>query len=126
MFSLYMFIWRQKAAAPIYLFSFEIIFCMLFLVAKSCPTLLKPQGAHQASLAMGFSRQEYWSGLPFPSPCWKIFDYSFDFCACDWCVYVFYFFIFSISSWFSFGRLYFSKTLFISSKLLILLAYSCS
>ena len=22
----------------------------------------------QASLAMGFSRQEYWSGLPFPSP----------------------------------------------------------
>ena len=25
-------------------------------------------GAHQASLSMGFSRQEYWSGLPFPSP----------------------------------------------------------
>ena len=24
--------------------------------------------AHQASLAMGFSRQEYWSGWPFPSP----------------------------------------------------------
>ena len=24
--------------------------------------------AHQASLCMGFSRQEYWSGLPFPSP----------------------------------------------------------
>jgi len=24
--------------------------------------------AHQASLSMGFSRQEYWSGLPFPSP----------------------------------------------------------
>ena len=23
---------------------------------------------HQASLSMGFSRQEYWSGLPFPSP----------------------------------------------------------
>ena len=23
--------------------------------------------AHQASLCMGFSRQEYWSGLPFPS-----------------------------------------------------------
>ena len=22
----------------------------------------------QASLSMGFSRQEYWSGLPFPSP----------------------------------------------------------
>ena len=24
--------------------------------------------AHQATLSMGFSRQEYWSGLPFPSP----------------------------------------------------------
>ena len=28
--------------------------------------------AYQASLSMGFSRQEYWSGLPFPSPrIWK-------------------------------------------------------
>jgi len=25
-------------------------------------------GARQALLTMGFSRQEYWSGLPFPSP----------------------------------------------------------
>ena len=24
--------------------------------------------AYQVSLSMGFSRQEYWSGLPFPSP----------------------------------------------------------
>ena len=24
--------------------------------------------AHQAPLSMGFSRQEYWSALPFPSP----------------------------------------------------------
>ena len=24
--------------------------------------------AHQAPLSMGFSRQEFWSGLPFPSP----------------------------------------------------------
>ena len=24
--------------------------------------------AHQAPPCMGFSRQEYWSGLPFPSP----------------------------------------------------------
>ena len=24
--------------------------------------------AHQASLSMEFSRQEYWSGLPFPTP----------------------------------------------------------
>ena len=34
----------------------------------SCARLLRPHGpvAHQASLSMGFSRQEYWSGLPFP------------------------------------------------------------
>ena len=24
--------------------------------------------AHQGPLSMGFSRQEYWNGLPFPSP----------------------------------------------------------
>ena len=24
--------------------------------------------AHQVSLSMGFSRQEYWSGLPYPPP----------------------------------------------------------
>ena len=38
-------------------------------VAKSCPTLCNPWTVtHQAPLSMGFSRQEYWSGLPFPSP----------------------------------------------------------
>ena len=38
-------------------------------VAQSCPTLCDPMGSslHQASPSMGFSRQEYWSGLPFPS-----------------------------------------------------------
>ena len=25
-------------------------------------------GSHQASSSLGFSRQEHWSGLPFPSP----------------------------------------------------------
>ena len=36
---------------------------------KSCPTLVTPWTvAHQAPLSMGFSGQEYWSGLPFPSP----------------------------------------------------------
>ena len=39
------------------------------LVAKSCATLVTPWTvACQASLSMGFSRQEYWSGLPFLSP----------------------------------------------------------
>ena len=41
----------------------------LGLVTKSCPTLVTPWTvACQAPLSMGFSRQEYWSGLPFPSP----------------------------------------------------------
>ena len=39
------------------------------LVTKSCLTLATPQTVvWQAPLSMGFSRQEYWSGLPFPSP----------------------------------------------------------
>ena len=39
------------------------------LVAKSCLTLETPWTvACQASLSMGFSRPEYWSGLLFPSP----------------------------------------------------------
>ena len=38
-------------------------------VAQPCPTLCDPWTvAHQSSLSMGFSRQEYWSGLPHPSP----------------------------------------------------------
>ena len=39
-------------------------------VAQSRPTLcdLMDSSLHQAPLSMGFSRQEYWSGLPFLSP----------------------------------------------------------
>ena len=39
-------------------------------VAQSCPTLCPTPwtAAHQAPLSMGFSRQEYWNGLLFPSP----------------------------------------------------------
>ena len=39
------------------------------LVAKSCPTLATPRTVYcQAPLSVGFSRHEYWNGLPFPSP----------------------------------------------------------
>ena len=35
-------------------------------LTQSCPTLCDPWTvAHQALPSMGFSRQEYWSGLPF-------------------------------------------------------------
>ena len=34
-----------------------------------CPTLCDPiDGSLPGSPSLGFSRQEYWSGLPFPSP----------------------------------------------------------
>ena len=36
---------------------------------QSCPTLCDPiDGSPPGSPSLGFSRQEYWSGLPFPSP----------------------------------------------------------
>ena len=39
------------------------------VVVPSYLTLVTPcTVAHQAPLSMEFSRQEYWSGLPFPSP----------------------------------------------------------
>ena len=38
-------------------------------VTQSCPTLCDPWTVtYQAPLSMGFLRQEYWSGLLFPSP----------------------------------------------------------
>ena len=44
--------------------------CVRVRVAQSCPTLCDPMDyiACQAPLSMEFSRQQYWSGLPFPSP----------------------------------------------------------
>ena len=38
----------------------------MWSVAQSCPPLCTV--AHQTPLPMGFSRQERWSGLPFPPP----------------------------------------------------------
>ena len=51
---------------------FHILFWLLccYLVAKSYPPVCDPmdyRGAQQASLSMGFPRQECWTGLPFPS-----------------------------------------------------------
>ena len=42
---------------------------VLVVVAQSCLTLWNPKGCSPpGSSSMGFSRQECWSGLPFPSP----------------------------------------------------------
>ena len=58
---------RKKMAEMV-----NLLLCMVVvggLVAQSCPSLEIPWTiAHQAPLSMGFSRWEYWSDLPFPSP----------------------------------------------------------
>ena len=38
------------------------------LIAQLCLFATPWTIARQAPLSMGFSRQEYWSGLPFPPP----------------------------------------------------------
>ena len=37
-----------------------------FIRVRLCAT--SEMAAHQAPPSLGFSRQEHWSGLPFPSP----------------------------------------------------------
>ena len=49
----------------IYLFAYE----SESEVTQSCPTLCDPMDCSlPGSPSMGFSRQEYWSGMPSPSP----------------------------------------------------------
>ena len=53
---------------------------------------------YQASLSMGFSRQEYWSGLPFPpsklvikpvSPAWQVYSLPLSHLGSPLCCYYF-------------------------------------
>ena len=51
----------------------SLSFCLLlshFSRVQLCATPLT--AAHQAPLSLGFSRQEHWSGLPFPFQCMKV------------------------------------------------------
>ena len=45
-----------------------VILLLLLLSCFSHVRLSPETAAHQAPLSLGFSRQEHWSGLPFPSP----------------------------------------------------------
>ena len=49
---------------------FSLYLLLLLLSCFSCVRLyVTPEmAAHQAPPSLGFSRQEHWSGLPFPSP----------------------------------------------------------
>ena len=50
---------RKQSISALLLFSHSVV----------SDTFVTPwTRAHQAPLSIGFSRQEYWSGLPFPSP----------------------------------------------------------
>ena len=67
--------WVKNTSPNKYIYVLFIQICSLWLAAaaaakslQSCPTLCDPvDAAHQAPLSLGFSRQEYYSGLPFPS-----------------------------------------------------------
>ena len=56
-------------------FVIYIYACMLsrFSLVQLCATLWT--AAHQAPLSTGFSRQEYWSGWPFPSYIYNVCIY---------------------------------------------------
>ena len=66
--------WKSKRVPAKHLFLLYWLCQSLWLgeseVAQSCPTLCDPMDSslHQGPPSMGFSSQEYWSGLPFPSP----------------------------------------------------------
>ena len=53
---LFLFLYSVVHACMLKCFSCVWLFATLWTVA------------HQASLSLGFPRQEYWSGLPFPTP----------------------------------------------------------
>ena len=65
---------RTQLRAEFFFFSrtvFLYVQCLIRkkeLVAQSCLTLYNPMDCNQVPLSMKFSRQEYWSGSPCPSP----------------------------------------------------------
>ena len=60
-------IFNSLCVHMMYIICVYCIYCVKVLVTQLCPTL-QPHGTCQVPLSMGFSRQEYWSGLPFRSP----------------------------------------------------------
>ena len=59
---------RHQAASVVALCLFGCNACMLSCLSRVQLFATPWTVACQASPSMGFSRQEYWSGLPFPSP----------------------------------------------------------
>ena len=55
---------KKKAKPPTKLWDDAVILSPSYVWLFATPWTV----AHQAPIFIGFSRQEYWSGLPFPSP----------------------------------------------------------
>ena len=61
-------LWLMLLWTFVYRFLFEYTKIIDCFVLQSCLTVTPWTVAPQAPISMGFSRQEYWSGLPFPLP----------------------------------------------------------
>ena len=61
---------HQRTGIRMFIEALLIIVSCMYAQSLSCVWLFASPWtvAYHASLSMGFSRQEYWSGLPFPSP----------------------------------------------------------
>ena len=68
----YVFLNKQMFKKKVYVCEVIRVLFLPVAAAKSfqlCPTLCDPvDSSPQAPLSLGFSRQEYLSGVPFPSP----------------------------------------------------------
>ena len=71
----FLYLWSPYPSdVPLSIIHFRIIFNTFLFVVVVCWLILVQlfatpwTVAHQAPLSMGFSRQEHWSGLPFPAP----------------------------------------------------------
>ena len=53
----------------VYIMLLLLLLLSRFSRVRLCAT--PEMAAHQATLSLGFSRQEHWSGLPFPSPTYE-------------------------------------------------------
>ena len=61
-----MFVGLKRHSCVLYQLLLLLLLLSSFSHVRLCVT---PQmAAHQAPPSLGFSRQEHWSGLPFPSP----------------------------------------------------------
>ena len=49
-------------------YAYLVLLLLLSRFSRFLPCVTPQTAAHQAPPSLGFSRQEYWSGLPFPSP----------------------------------------------------------